>query len=43
MGVIGYAQTDVQALQDEDDFIAKRFDARRAEVQRVIDRAQAAE
>jgi hypothetical protein len=43
MGVMGYAQTDVQALQDEDDFIAKRFDARRAEVQRVIDRAQAAE
>ena len=43
MGVIGYAQTDVQALQDEDDFIAKRFDARRAEVQRVIERAQAAE
>ena len=43
MGVMGYAQTDVQALQDEDDFIAKRFDARRAEVQRVIERAQAAE
>jgi len=42
MGVIGYAQSDVDALQAEDDFIAKRFDARRAEVQRVIDRAAAA-
>src|SRR6202046_1733245 len=43
MGVMEYANNDVQALQDEDDFIAKRFDARRAEVQRVIERAQAAE
>jgi len=43
MGVIEYAKTDVQALQDEDDHIARKFDARRAEIQRVIDRAQAAE
>src|SRR5215469_14380735 len=43
MGVIEYAKSDVQALQDEDDFIARKFDARRAEIQRVIDRAQAAE
>ena len=43
MGVIEYAKSDVQALQDEDEFIARKFDARRAEIQRVIDRAQAAE
>jgi P-aminobenzoate N-oxygenase AurF len=43
MGVIEYAKTDVQALQDEDEFIARKFDARQAEIQRVIDRAQAAE
>jgi hypothetical protein len=43
MGVIGYAQTDVQALQDEDDNIARQYDARRADIQRVIDRAQAGE
>src|SRR5580698_604669 len=42
MGVMDYAQSDVQALQDEDDFIAKRFDARRMEVQRVIEQAAAA-
>src|SRR5271167_2920362 len=43
MGVIEYAKTDVQALQDEDEFIAGKFDARRADIQRVIARAQAAE
>ena len=43
MGVIEYAKADVQALQDEDEFIARQFDARKAEIQRVIDRAQAAE
>jgi hypothetical protein len=42
MGVIDYAKADVQALQDEDEFIARKFDARRADIQRVIDRAQAA-
>ena len=39
MGVIGYAKTDVQALQDEDEHIARQYDARRAEIQRVMDRA----
>ncbi len=44
MGVIEYAKTDVQALQDNDEDIAKQFDARRKDIQRVIDRAaQAAE
>ena len=42
MGVIEYAKADVQALQDEDDYIARKYDARRAEIKRVIDRAQAA-
>jgi len=41
MGVMGYAQTDVQALQDEDEHIARQHDARRADIQRVIDRARA--
>jgi P-aminobenzoate N-oxygenase AurF len=41
MGIIGFAQTDVQALQDSDDTIAKEFDARRGYVQSVIDRAAA--
>jgi len=40
MGVIDYAQADVQKLQDEDQFIAQQFDARRKHIQRVIDRAQ---
>ena len=43
MGIIGYAQTDVQALQDADDTIAKDFDARKAYVQSVADRAAALE
>ena len=43
MGVIGYADTDVQALQDDDEHIARQFDARAAEIKRVIARAQAAE
>jgi hypothetical protein len=42
MGVIGYAQSDVQKLQDEDEHIARQFDARQAEIKRVISRAQAA-
>jgi hypothetical protein len=41
MGVIEYAKTDVQALQDEDENIARQFDARRKEIDRVIARAQA--
>ena len=40
MGVIEYAKADVQALQDEDEHIARQFDARQSEIQRVIDRAQ---
>ncbi len=43
MGVIGYAEADVQKLQDEDEHIARQFDARQAEIKRVIARAQAAE
>jgi hypothetical protein len=38
-----YANSDVQALQDEDENIAKQFDARQRDIQRVIARAQAAE
>ncbi len=43
MGIIGYAQADVQALQDSDDSIAKDFDTRRAYVQSVVDRAASLE
>ncbi len=43
MGIIGYAQTDVQALQDSDESIAKEFDARRAYVEGVAERAKALE
>jgi hypothetical protein len=43
MGIIGYAETDVQALQEADDTIAKEFDARTAYVQSVVDRAAAME
>jgi hypothetical protein len=43
MGIIGFAQTDVQALQESDDTIARDFDARRAYVASVADRAAALE
>src|SRR5580698_6620195 len=43
MGVMDYAKTDVQALQESDEDIAKQFDARSRDIQRVIARAQAAE
>jgi hypothetical protein len=43
MGVIDYAKSDVQALQDEDEDIAKQFDARQRDIQRVIARAQGAQ
>jgi hypothetical protein len=43
MGIIGYADTDVQALQDSDEDIAKDFDARRAYVDSVVARAGAME
>ena len=36
MGVIGFADMDVDALHDEDERIAKDFDARRAYVSSVI-------
>jgi len=39
MGIIGFANTDVQALQDSDDTIAKEFDARKAYVESVAARA----
>ncbi|MBV9332076.1 MAG: ferritin-like domain-containing protein [Alphaproteobacteria bacterium] len=41
MGVIEYAKSDVQALQDEDEHIARQHDARRAEIARVVARAAA--
>jgi hypothetical protein len=40
MGVMEYAKTDVQALQDDDENIAAQFDARQRDIQRVIDRAK---
>ena len=40
MGVMEYANSDVQALQDEDQNIALQFDARNRDIQRVIDRAK---
>ena len=40
MGIIGFAQADVQALQEADDSIAKDFDARRAYVDSVVARAK---
>ena len=43
MGIIGFADTDVQALQDADDTIAKDFDARRKYIESVADRAKALE
>ncbi|HWE99000.1 MAG TPA: ferritin-like domain-containing protein [Caulobacteraceae bacterium] len=42
MGVIGFAKTDVQSLQDEDEHIARLHDARRAEIERVMARARGA-
>jgi len=43
MGIIGFAETDVQALQEADDGIAKEFDARRNYVESVMDRAKSME
>jgi hypothetical protein len=43
MGILGFADADVQALQDEDEDIAKQFDARNREVRRVIERARGTE
>jgi para-aminobenzoate N-oxygenase AurF len=40
MGVLEYANTDVQALQDSDETIARDFDARRSYVESVMARAQ---
>ena len=42
MGVMEYASTDVQALQDGDEDIARQFDARARDIQRVVARAQQA-
>ncbi|HEY2048938.1 MAG TPA: ferritin-like domain-containing protein [Caulobacteraceae bacterium] len=39
MGILGYADADVQALQDADNDIAKEFDARRTYVESVAARA----
>jgi hypothetical protein len=41
MGVIDYAKVDVDKLQADDDFIARQFDARQADINRVIAVAQA--
>jgi hypothetical protein len=43
MGIIGFADTDVQALQDSDDDIAKDHDARRKYVESVVERAKSLE
>ncbi|MGX1198480.1 ferritin-like domain-containing protein [Parvibaculum sp. MBR-TMA-1.3b-4.2] len=40
MGVIQYADQDVQALQDEDESIAREFDARSAHIASIAARAQ---
>jgi len=39
MGVIGFAETDLQALQDDDEAKARDYDRRRADIERVIARA----
>jgi hypothetical protein len=36
MGVLDYADTDVEALQENDDTIARELDARRAHVRSTI-------
>jgi hypothetical protein len=36
MGILGYADTDVQALSNADERVAEEFDARRAEVDAVV-------
>jgi hypothetical protein len=43
MGILGFADADVQALQDADNDIAREFDARRAYVESVAARAAAME
>ena len=43
MGIIGFANTDVQALQESDNDIAKEFDARKAYVESVAARAASLE
>jgi hypothetical protein len=43
MGILDYAEVDVQGLQDGDETIARDFDARRAYVESVVDRARAVE
>jgi hypothetical protein len=43
MGILDFANTDVQALQEADETIARDFDARRTYVDSVIARAGALE
>lgn len=43
MGILGFADADVQALQEDDDNIAKEFDARKTYVESVMARAGAME
>jgi len=43
MGILQFADTDVQALQESDETIAKDFDARRSYVESVVARAQSLE
>lgn len=43
MGVLDFADQDVEALQKNDDFIAREFDARRKHIESVAARASAAE
>jgi AcrR family transcriptional regulator len=41
MGILGYGDVNLQALQDADESIAQVFDARRRHVASVVDRAKA--
>ena len=41
MGILGFAQTDIDALQENDDVIAKQFDERRRYVESVAGEAHA--
>jgi hypothetical protein len=39
MGILGFAATDVQAMSERDEEVAKEFDARHAEIRRVAESA----
>jgi P-aminobenzoate N-oxygenase AurF len=39
MGILGYAETDVEAMSNRDEEVAREFDARRGEIRRVAESA----